>query len=111
MYPPLLTGHGKADLLDGRILAGILAHDLPLEAHQDTVGHLQDLVEVGADEQDTHAAVTGRDHLVVDEAGRADVQTTGGMGGHQQHGIGLKLAGQNDLLLVAAGQAAHVLLH
>ena len=55
--------------------------------------------------------ISSKSALVVDEAGRADVQTTGGMGGHQQHGIGLKLAGQNDLLLVAAGQAAHVLLH
>ena len=61
----------------GGFLPEILAHDLPLKAHKDAVGHLQYLVEVRADEQNAHAALAGGDHLLVDEARRTDIQIRG----------------------------------
>src|SRR5699024_1623657 len=98
--PSLLAGHGQTDLLNWRVLAGVLAHDLSLEHDQDAVGHLQDLVEVRADEQHGAAGVPGLDHGVVDVPGGADVQPPGGVDGDEQVRPGLQLPGQDDLLLV-----------
>ena len=41
---------------------------------RDAVGHLQYLIEVCADQQDPYTALTGSDHLLVNKAGRADIQ-------------------------------------
>ncbi|MPM61163.1 hypothetical protein SDC9_108019 [bioreactor metagenome] len=44
-------------------------------------------------------------------AGGADVKAPGGVHSHQQVRIALQLAGQNDLLLVSAGEIAALLIH
>jgi len=99
---PLFARHGEADLVDRRILARKLSHELALEDDKDAVGHLEDFIEVGADEQDADAAGSRLDHAVVDKARRADVQSARGMHGDEQVGLRLELARGDDLLLVAA---------
>ena len=43
--------------------------------------------------------------LLVDELDRADVEAAGRLGGDEQPQVAAELAGEHDLLLVAAGEA------
>ena len=45
--------------------------------------------------------------MAVDVFDRADIQAAGGLNSHQQLGVFVDLAGDDGLLLVAAGHAAH----
>ena len=108
--PLLLSCHGERDLLDGRVLAGVRAHDLALEEDRDAVGELQHLVEVGGDEKDRAPSVALGDDLVVDELRGSNVQAARGVDRHEELGVGVELTGEDDLLLVAAGQRARRLV-
>ena len=48
--------------------------------------------------------VAQRDDLLVDELDRADVDAAGRLADEQHLGVALHLAGDDDLLLVAAGE-------
>ena len=84
--------------------ASALAGDAAVEHHDDPVGERLDLVELDRDEQDRLAAVAQRDDLLVDELDGADVDAAGRLADQQHLGVALHLAGDDDLLLVAAGE-------
>ena len=86
-------------------VAGIgLADDLAVEHHEDAVGQRADFVELDRDQQDGLAGIAHLDDLVVDELDGADIDAARRLADDQHVGIALHLAGQNDLLLVAAGE-------
>ena len=58
-------------------------------------------------QQHRRALVTLCHDLLVDILDGAHVQAAGGLHGHQQLGIPVDLTGNDRLLLVAAGHAAH----
>ena len=66
------------------------------------------LVEFGGDDDDGDAGVARRDDLLVHELDRADVEPTGGLRCHEQLEFAAEFAGEHDLLLVTAGEAADV---
>ena len=92
-------------------LGGDDADDRPAEHHRDPVGEREDLVELGGDQQHGGAPVALLDDPPVDVLDRADVQPAGRLGGDQQPDRPGQLAGDDDLLLVAAGQRADRRLH
>ena len=63
-----------------------------------------DFVELDRDEEDRLARVAHLDDLVVDELDGADVDAARRLADDQHVGIALHLAGEDDLLLVAAGE-------
>ena len=64
------------------------------------------LVELGGDDDDGGAVVALGDDPLVDELDRADVEAARRLGHDQQLQRAGQLAGEDDLLLVAAGQAS-----
>ena len=84
--------------------AGDLARRSCPGTSPDPVGQPEHLVELGGDEHDGRAAVAlGHDPLV-HELDRADVEAAGRLRDDQQLQRPRQLAGEDDLLLVAAGQ-------
>jgi hypothetical protein len=72
----------------------------------DGVGELEEFVEVGVDEEEGGAAVAGGLEVVEDEGGGGDVEAAGGVGGEEEGFVGFpEFAGEDDFLLVAAGEA------
>ena len=65
-----------------------------------------DLVELGRDDQHGRALVALLDDALVDVLDRADVEAARRLGRHDQLERPRELAGDDDLLLVAAGQVA-----
>ena len=80
--------------------------DLALVHDGDPVGQGVDLVELGRDDDHRDALVALLDDPAVHELDRPDVQAPGGLAGQQQPDPPAHLAGQDYLLLVAAGQGA-----
>ena len=74
------------------------------EHHQNAVRERADFVELHRDQQNGLALVTQCDEAPVDEFNGADINAAGGLADDQQIRIALDLAGQNDFLLVAAGE-------
>ena len=83
-----------------------IGHDLASIHDGDPVGQLQDLVELGRDEQDGGAGVALGDRLAVDELDAADVQAARRLIEDEQLQVAAELARHDDLLLVAARQRA-----
>ena len=106
---PATRGHQQADL----VLVGgpsvALRDELAAIHDHDPVGHLEDLVELGGDEQDGRAGVALLDHLAVDELDAADVEAARRLIQHQQLQVAIELARDDDLLLVSARERARVL--
>ena len=73
---------------------------------RDAVGNIHDLIQLKGDEQDGDALVALPDQHFVHILDRADVQAAGGLDGDQEFGLLGDLTADDDLLLVAAGQAA-----
>ena len=74
--------------------------------HRDAVGERRDLVELGRDDDHRHARVARLDDALVDELDRADVESAGRLRGDEQPQLAAQLAGEHDLLRVAAGEPA-----
>ena len=76
----------------------------PAENDEDAVGERQNLIELERDEEDGSTLVALLDEPVVDELDRADVEPSRRLARHQDSGVTCDLAGDHDLLLVAAGE-------
>ena len=74
--------------------------------HQNAVAEVDHLVEVERDEEDAAALVALGDELLVDELDRADVETAGRLHGQERVRLAVQLAGDDQLLLIAAGERA-----
>ena len=81
-----------------------------LEHDEDAVGERQHLVELERDEQDRSPLVPLLDQAPVDELDRTDVETAGRLRGDQHARVAVDLAGEDHLLLVAAGERARLRL-
>ena len=98
------AGHQQAELALVGLAGDPLAGDAAVEHDDDPVRERLDLVELDRDEQDRLAAVAQRHDLVVDELDRPDVDAAGRLADQQHLRVALHLAGDDDLLLVAAGE-------
>ena len=78
----------------------------PLVDDEDPVRERQDLLELERDEQDAAALVALGDEPPVDELDRADVEPARRLRGDQHARVAVDLAREDDLLLVAAREAA-----
>ena len=78
---------------------------MAVKHHGNPVRERQDFVKFHADQQDRFARVTQGDNLLVDEFNRANINSARRLADQQNIGVVLNIAGQNDLLLVAAGKA------
>ena len=74
---------------------------MTLPSNRTTVGELEHLIKVGADQKNRATVVALLDHGVVDEVGGSDVKAARGVDGHQGRVTALELASENDLLLVS----------
>ena len=74
--------------------------------HGDPVAQLEDLVELGRDEQDGRSGVALLDRLAVDELDAADVEAARRLVEDEQLQVAVELARDDDLLLVPARQRA-----
>ena len=83
-----------------------LADDLALVDDENPVGEREDLLELERDEQDPAPLVALLDEPPVDELDRADVEAARRLRGDQHLRVAVDLAGEHDLLLVAAREAA-----
>src|SRR4051794_11729794 len=99
------AGHREAELFLGRRRRE-LADDPALVDDEDSVREREDLLELERDEEDGSAGVALLHEAAVDELDRAHVQTARRLGGDQHLRVAVDLAGENDLLLVAARQGA-----
>ena len=83
-----------------------LEHDLPAVHDEDAVGEIEHLVELERHEQHGAAGVALLDEAAVHVLDRADVEAARRLRRDQQPGVGLDLARQHDLLLIAARERA-----
>src|SRR5579884_4354004 len=98
-------GHEQAELL----FAGLWRDDIDdaaLVHDGDAVGEGTDFVQFGGDEQDGLARVALLNQAAVDEFDGADIDAARGLGRDQHGRVAGELAGNDDLLLVAAGERA-----
>lgn len=80
-----------------------LAYDLPFVHNQDSVGHLQHLVKLEGDQQDRFARIALGKQLLAHKFDGAHIQAARGLHGNEQIIAQINLAGDDRLLLVAAG--------
>jgi hypothetical protein len=100
-----LTPPGQHGRL-GHLLAGQLGDDLALAHHEDPVREAEQLLELGGDEQHTHAVLGERGEQVVDRPPGADVHAARRLVGDQRPRVAQQHAREQHLLLVAARQRA-----
>ena len=81
-----------------------IADQLAAVDDRDPVGQLEDLVELGGDQQDRRPGVALGDRLAVDELDAPDIEPAGRLVEDEQPQVAGELAGDDDLLLVAARQ-------
>ena len=93
-------------------LLGVLevGHDLAAVEHHQTVGELDDLVQVSGDQQHRRPCPRELHQLLADELRGAHVDASGGLVGDDQRRLGGELPGHHHLLDVAAGEHLHLLL-
>ena len=78
----------------------------PVVQDEDAVGEVEDLVQLERHEQDGAARVALLDQAAVHELDGADVEAARGLRGDHQARVGVDLARQDELLLVAARERA-----
>ena len=100
------AGHQQADLLARRCPAGTIADDPAAVHHRDPVGQRRAPRPARWRREHGGAVVALGDDPLVDELDRADVEAAGRLGGDEQLQRPGQLPGEDDLLLVAAGQRA-----
>ena len=84
-----------------------LADDPPVDDHDDPVGEVEDLLQLGRDQQHADAVGGGRAELAGHVLDGADVEPARRLGGDEHPRVVRQLAGQHDPLLVAARQRPH----
>ena len=84
----------------------LLGDDRAVGDHQHAVGQAEHLGDLAGDHDDGDAAVGQVAHQRVDLRAGADVDAAGGLVEQQHAAVAQQPAGQDDLLLVAAGQGA-----
>src|SRR5689334_25039804 len=95
------SGHGGADI--GELVGRRELTRYPAGEHDDdTVTDVEKLVEVGRDDEHGTAARAGLAERAPDESGGADIKAAGGLGGDNEGGVRVDLAGEDQLLGVAA---------
>ena len=97
-------GHRRTQLLGGDPGRVHLGHQPAAQDHLDPVGHAEQLVEVGGDQQHPHPGLLGRADVRPDGRLSADVDPTGGVRRDQHHRRVAHLPAHDELLLIAAGQ-------
>ena len=100
------TPHQQTQLGPRHRAAEEIADDAALAEHQDAVAEVHHLVEIEGDEEDAAALVALGDELLVDELDRADVEAAGRLDGKQSVWLAMQLAGDDQFLLVSAGERA-----
>ena len=95
-------GHEQADLFLVRGPAVERRDQLAAIHDRDPVGQLEDLVELGRDEQDRRSGVTHLDRPAMDEFDAADVEPARRLVENKELGGAAELARHDGLLLVAA---------
>src|ERR1700733_11923140 len=99
----LPAGHRDAKLLLARV-GRELSDDPALVDHDDPVRQSPDFLVLERHEQYRATLVALRDETAVNELDRAHIEAAGRLVGDQDLRLGRDLAGDGDLLLVAAGQ-------
>src|SRR5579871_1878320 len=99
------AGHGEPELFLGRGRRE-LADDPALVDHEDAIREREDLLELERDEEHRSAGVALLDETAVHELDRADVESARRLRGDEHLRVGVDLAREHDLLLIAAGQRA-----
>ncbi len=104
--PRGIAGHQQADLLGVEIVVAVNADELALVHHGDAVGQGEDLRELGRDEDDRLALLFLVKNRAVDVLDGAQIEAAGRLVKDDHLAAAVDLAGQDDLLLVAAREAA-----
>ena len=78
-----VPGHVTADDGDIRFGSGSLVDEFAVEHHDDSVGKLEDFVEIFADQQHRRTAITCLDDLRTDLRRRGKIQSKAGIGGDE----------------------------
>ena len=104
-FPHVFAHHVVGEL--GGVLE--IRRDAPVVHHDEAVGELHDLVEIGGDQQHRDAGAGELDELFADEFRGADVDAARRLVGQDQHGVVGELARDHDLLDVAAREHRHML--
>ena len=86
------------------VVRGQFADLAAVAHHDDALGEPEHLLELGRDEDDGEALLGQLGDLALDVGLRADVDAAGRLVEHDQLGRGREPAGQQHLLLVAAGE-------
>lgn len=94
----------------GHLVAGQFTRHRATAQDDDAVGALDEFLDVGGDEQDGEAFAGEVVDEALDLGLGADVDAPGGLVEQQDLGLQAEPAGQQDLLLVAAGEFADLLL-
>ena len=97
-----MPGHMPADLGEIGRAGARLVDQRAVEHHHETIGELQKLVEIFADQQHGRAAIARRHDLGVDLRDRGKVETETRIGGDQNVDLTGKLAGEHGALHIAA---------
>ena len=84
----------------------MLADDLPFVEDEDPVREREDLVELERDEQDRPPPVALGDEPAMEVLDRADVEAARRLRGDEDLRVAIDLARRDELLLIAAGEAA-----
>src|SRR5699024_3890343 len=86
------------------IATGELAGNLALVEDDNAVAQVQDFIEVVGEQEDGLAIVPFGHKRLVDELDRANIEAAGRLDGEEHIRVALELAGDDQLLLVAAGE-------
>src|SRR5215472_1282544 len=81
-----------------------LSSDTPFEDRVDSIRKRKHLVEVKRNEQNAGSSLPREEQALVDRPDRRNVQTSSGLDDDEQPRRQVQLAGENDLLLIAAGE-------
>src|SRR5215207_3459222 len=95
------TALGAADLAIGKV-----ADDLALVDDEYAIGEIEDFIQVERDQQHTAVLVPLGHELAVHELDGADIEPAGGLDGEDHPRLPIELAGNDELLLVTAGERA-----
>jgi hypothetical protein len=81
------TGHPKANLREIDLVALHDPKELTVRHHRDAVGDVEHLLQFGGDVEDRGAGLSQSKRLFDDEAGRAGIETPGGLVRDERRGL------------------------
>ncbi len=101
-----VAGHVASDDRYIRLGGGGLVDEFSVEHHHDSIGKLEDFIQVFADQQNRRPAIAGLDDLGANLRRRREIQTEAGVGGDQHLDLLGQFTRQHRALHVAAGKVA-----